>query len=287
MNSTKGKREIIIIVDDNSANLIIERDSFVRICDVLTANSGKELFQLLEKVIPNLILLDTKMAEMDGYEVAKVLKSNENTMHIPIIFLTDVTDPEDEAKGLSLGAVDYMTKPFSMELLVKRVSLHLLLERQKKVLQTAFEETENALQALQEAQITSSAIFNANPQINMLFDSSFNVVDCNPATITTLEFETKEDLIAGFYESLAQRILPADPSDKRDTRPMPEKFMTAIKEGYYKYEIELLLRNQKRRLIIELKRIPYESSFAIILYAYDMTDIYDREKELMRAHEMN
>jgi putative two-component system response regulator len=72
------------------------------------------------------------MPEMDGYDVIRALKSSEKTMHIPVIFLTGKIDPEHEVKGLNLGAVDYITKPFSRELLLKRIDLHILFERQRQ-----------------------------------------------------------------------------------------------------------------------------------------------------------
>lgn len=129
-----NKREMIIIVDDVVTNLAIATNSLSDLYDVFTAPSGNKLFSILEKVTPDLILLDIEMPEMNGYEVIKILKASDKTAHIPVIFLTAVIDPASEVKGLDLGAVDYITKPFSRELLLKRVGLHLLLERQKKEL---------------------------------------------------------------------------------------------------------------------------------------------------------
>jgi len=131
MNS---KRETIIIVDDDITNLTVGMNSLDNTYDVFTAPSGSKLFAVLEKVKPDLILLDIEMPEMDGYEVIQVLKNSDGISNIPVIFLTSKIDPASEIKGLDLGAVDYITKPFSRELLLKRVGLHLLLERQKKEL---------------------------------------------------------------------------------------------------------------------------------------------------------
>ena len=103
--------------------------------DVFTVPSGKKLFQVLEKVTPDLILLDIEMPEMNGYDVISELKKTAGTADIPVIFLTAVIDPKSELKGLGLGAIDYITKPFSQQLLLKRVDVHLLAELQKKKLQ--------------------------------------------------------------------------------------------------------------------------------------------------------
>ena len=127
-------RDIIIMVDDDVTNLTVARNNLSGRYNVATVPSGEKLFALLEKVTPALILLDIEMPEMDGYEVIKVLKSREKTAHIPIIFLTAKIDPESEVTGLYLGAVDYITKPFSRELLLKRIDLHIIFEKQKKEL---------------------------------------------------------------------------------------------------------------------------------------------------------
>ncbi|MDR2590510.1 MAG: response regulator [Oscillospiraceae bacterium] len=127
-------RERIIVVDDIATNLSIAKSALSDKYDVFTAPSGAKLMLLLNKLTPDLILLDIEMPEMDGYEVIKVLKNSEKTMHIPVIFLTGKIDPEHEVRGLSLGAVDYITKPFSRELLLKRIDLHVLFERQKQEL---------------------------------------------------------------------------------------------------------------------------------------------------------
>jgi len=128
-------REIIMIVDDDSTNLIVGKSTLSEKYDVFTASSGEKLFSLLEKISPDLILLDIRMPEMDGYEVIKRLKRSKKTMETPVIFLTSRIDPASEIKGLNLGAVDYITKPFSRELLHKRIDLHILFQRQKMELQ--------------------------------------------------------------------------------------------------------------------------------------------------------
>ena len=130
----ENRRGLIVMVDDDITNLTVAKNNLTDKYDFITEPSGKKLFLLLEKLTPDLILLDIEMPEMDGYEVIKILKSTGKTAHIPVIFLTAKIDPENEVKGLNLGAVDYITKPFSRELLIKRIELHLLFEAQKKEL---------------------------------------------------------------------------------------------------------------------------------------------------------
>ena len=131
----KSSRNKVIMVDDNITNLTTAKNLLADIYDVFTAPSGAKLFLLLEKLTPDLILLDIEMPEMNGYEVIKKLKSDEKTAAIPVIFLTANIDHESEVKGLELGAIDYITKPFSKELLLTRMEVHLLIIAQRKKLE--------------------------------------------------------------------------------------------------------------------------------------------------------
>jgi class 3 adenylate cyclase/ActR/RegA family two-component response regulator len=125
----------IILVDDNPSNLRTGKNVLSEKYEVYTAPSAAKMLEILEDVKPAMILLDVEMPETNGYEAIKILKAREDTKEIPVIFLTGRTDAEDELEGLDLGAVDYITKPFSPALLLKRIELHLLLKEQQKVLE--------------------------------------------------------------------------------------------------------------------------------------------------------
>ena len=118
-------RKTIIVVDDDRTNLTVARNVLLEKHNILTVSSGEKLFGILEKVTPHLILLDVKMPEMDGYDVIKILKANAKTADIPVLFLSAMSDSDSEVKGLSLGAVDYVFKPFSTELLRKRKTVRM------------------------------------------------------------------------------------------------------------------------------------------------------------------
>ena len=124
-------RSRIILVDDIVANLDQGRNMLKMFYTVYPAQSAEKMFELLENFIPDLILLDINMPGMDGYEAIKILKSDERYSNIPIIFLTALDDDKSELEGLELGAVDYITKPFSAPLLLKRIDNYLTLIRQK------------------------------------------------------------------------------------------------------------------------------------------------------------
>jgi putative two-component system response regulator len=147
----------IIIVDDDPTNLKIGCDALDEYYDVLTLNSGTRLFKILENNIPDLILLDVEMPGMNGYEVMRHLKSKQETKNIPVIFLTAKRDGESELEGLSLGAIDYIFKPFSPPLLLKRIENHLLLESHKNNLQDIVETKTKSVVELQNAVLKTMA----------------------------------------------------------------------------------------------------------------------------------
>ena len=128
------ERKRVILVDDNPINLKLARNTLMGKYDVFTVPSAEKLFQLLEKTIPDIVLLDVMMPGISGYDAIKVLKDDPRTSDIPVIFLTSKNDTNSELEGFTRGAVDYVSKPFSPQLLLKRVDVHVLVEAQKKEL---------------------------------------------------------------------------------------------------------------------------------------------------------
>ncbi|MCL2293457.1 MAG: response regulator [Spirochaetes bacterium] len=130
----ENEKVLIIMVDDNPANLKIGKNVLSEKYRVATAPSAKKLFSLLENNYPAMILLDINMPDMDGYETIKILKSKPDSKNIPVIFVTGRTESDAELEGLSLGAIDYITKPFQPALLLKRIENHLQMVTQQKTL---------------------------------------------------------------------------------------------------------------------------------------------------------
>ncbi|GHU30353.1 two-component system response regulator [Betaproteobacteria bacterium] len=130
----KSERQKIFLVDDNVTNLSTGNEMLKDQYKIYPIPSADIMFDLLEDIIPEMILLDIEMPEMDGYEAIKRLKSEPQWAEIPVIFLTSRADEYSELEGLSLGAVDYVTKPFSAPLLIRHIETHLTIEMQKKQL---------------------------------------------------------------------------------------------------------------------------------------------------------
>ena len=151
----------ILIVDDNSANLGVLSDALSQAgFEVRVAKSGKMALERVKYALPDLILLDVMMPEMDGFETCRRLQANPETTHIPVIFMTALSDTANKVEGFKLGAVDYITKPFQQEEVLARVKLHLKLhvlaeklEEKNMLLEQKVVEVSKAYEDLQKMQI--------------------------------------------------------------------------------------------------------------------------------------
>nr|CRH06410.1 Putative two-component hybrid sensor and regulator [Candidatus Magnetococcus massalia] len=136
----------IMIVDDEPLNInylneILKHDYRVKVA----TNGWEALKRAKSDPRPDLILLDVQMVEIDGYEVCRRLKQDPTTQQIPIIFITSMTEEEDEEKGLSLGAVDYILKPLRPSIILARIKTHLGLKHAHEALALRNRDLENLL----------------------------------------------------------------------------------------------------------------------------------------------
>ncbi|MGB3512505.1 MAG: EAL domain-containing protein [Microcoleaceae cyanobacterium] len=150
----KVKKNLIMVIDDSQVNLqllfnFLSESEF----KVLIAEHGLKALKILQKVTPDIILLDVVMPELDGFEICSKLKKSSYTKDIPVIFMTALSDPIDKLKGLSLGAVDYITKPFQKEEVLARVKLHIRLRKLTKNLQKQNQILKREIAARTEAEI--------------------------------------------------------------------------------------------------------------------------------------
>ena len=111
----------ILIVDDEEADLLFLTQVLKSTYNIYTAENGENALKLVNEYMPDLILLDIIMPEMDGYQTIIELKKNQKTKKIPVIFISSLDSDEEEEKGLSLNAADYIVKPFSAMLVKLRV----------------------------------------------------------------------------------------------------------------------------------------------------------------------
>ncbi|MCU0328981.1 MAG: response regulator [Chitinophagales bacterium] len=112
----------ILIVDDEP-NILLSLDFLMKKkgFEVFLARNGEEAFSQIEMHLPNLVILDIMMPDVDGYEICKFIKKNKHTSNIKVLFLSAKSKPHDIAKGLEMGADDYMTKPFANKNILEKV----------------------------------------------------------------------------------------------------------------------------------------------------------------------
>lgn len=121
------RKRIILMVDDSVLNHKIAREVLEGTYQLYEAHSAEEGFEILEAIVPDLILLDIVMPEMDGFEMLRKLKMNKRLRNIPVIFLTADVTPEAEVEGFNCGIVDYITKPFVPTVMLKRIETQIAL----------------------------------------------------------------------------------------------------------------------------------------------------------------
>ena len=119
----------ILIVDDTPTNLSILEDILEKNYFISVAQSGAQALSVTEMFLPDLILMDVNMPDIDGFETCRQLKSREDTRHIPVIFITARVEPDDVIQGFKEGGVDYITKPFNHSEVIERVQTHLKIQQ--------------------------------------------------------------------------------------------------------------------------------------------------------------
>jgi putative two-component system response regulator len=115
----------VFIVDDSGTNLLTAKNALDGAYKTYALSSAASMFRLLDKITPDLILLDVDMPEMNGFEAMAALKSDERLQAIPVVFLTAKHDADTEIRGFEMGALDFINKPFSAPVLQKRIETHI------------------------------------------------------------------------------------------------------------------------------------------------------------------
>ncbi|HEY9877994.1 MAG TPA: response regulator [Leptolyngbyaceae cyanobacterium] len=177
---TVQRKTQVLIVDDYPTNIKVLSDLLIEYgFEVLIARDGENALQKLHRISPDLILLDVLMPGIDGFETCRRLKAQESTRDIPVIFMTALADPVDKIKGLTLGAVDYITKPFQQEEVLARVNAHLKLRYLTKQLE---EQNARLQEEARSRQIAESALRFSEEKFAKAFRSN-----PGPMLILTLE----------------------------------------------------------------------------------------------------
>lgn len=163
----------VLIVDDQPENLTVLRKMLSEHgYTVRAALNGQLALRTVEDAAPDLILLDIMMPEMDGFQVCRRLKENEDTRHIPVLFVSALSETVDKMRGFALGAVDYITKPFRAEEVLARVNAHMDLKKSRDALH-------ESLRAKNDALVLQQAVFDTIQDTIVTVDKDLNIVSCN------------------------------------------------------------------------------------------------------------
>ena len=177
----------VVIIDDEPTTLSILEHAVSTLADVILVGQSTQALSSIRKAKPDIIILDINMPEMSGFDVCRELKSSQDTRDIPIIFITSLADSENEQIALSLGAIEFITKPIDIELCKIRVRNHLTIQRQKKMLT----DVNSALEAeKKQLAITLKSIGDGVISI----DASGDVTFINPVAQRLTGFSEKEAL---------------------------------------------------------------------------------------------
>ncbi|MEH1897391.1 MAG: response regulator [Nostoc sp.] len=257
-------RGIILVVDDNPANLqvlssFLDQSSF----EVWAARSGEKALQRLENDdLPDLILLDVMMPGIDGFETCKQLKSNPRVQDIPVIFMTALSETADKVKGLQLGAVDYITKPFQYEEVLVRIENHLKLRNLTKTLIAKNVELQQTQAQLIQAekvaalgQLTAGIAHEVNNPINFIA-GNLNFVE-----------QYVQEVISLLY--LYQKYLPEP----------PDEIQTAIQKN----DLNFLLDDLSK--IIKSMQLGTDRVTEIVSYLNNFSRHREAGKKLANLHE--
>ncbi|QFY41770.1 EAL domain-containing protein [Candidatus Methylospira mobilis] len=187
-NGVNPKPARILIVDTELQGIATLRKMLERDFDVQFAYSGTEALSLLDtEELPDLILLEAVMPEVNGFEVCRKIKQNELTGHIPVLLIMDKNNAHDEALGLKAGAADYLIKPFALAITKARIGNYAKQARQERQLKLETIEHRNAREQLQVAGL----VYNASSEAMTLTDANNRIMAVNPAftALTGYSFE--------------------------------------------------------------------------------------------------
>jgi PAS domain S-box-containing protein len=177
--AASGRMATLLLVDDVRTNLLLLESALEHDYRLLTASSGEQALQVAAAQQPDLVLLDVMMPDMDGFETARALRQLPALREVPIIFVTAHSDDAAQVRGLELGAVDFLAKPISVEVLRLRVGN--VIERQRLRAETIRHQRELAtlLQRQTQARSLLESVFNASIDALLVTDCEFNLLQAN------------------------------------------------------------------------------------------------------------
>ena len=275
-------RHKIVLVDDNLATLDQGKSLLQAFYKVYTVQTAATLFENLELDIPDLILLDVEMPEMDGFEAIEKLKADPRYKDIPVIFLTSKSDEESERKGFSLGAVDYITKPFSGPLLQKRISNQILYMRVQNAVKDYSNDLEIMVGELAKANERTKILMEKTPFCARLWNNKYELIDCNEAAINLFGFKDKEECLMMGYSLYPEY----QPDGTNSVEKIKEYHKQTFDGGACEFDwIYRMPDGTDMPAVVILVRVEYDDGFAVAEYTRDMREHYNAMNRILEDEE--
>ncbi|HEY9848756.1 MAG TPA: response regulator [Leptolyngbyaceae cyanobacterium] len=270
----------ILVIDDQPSNLgflsnLLTEQGY----KVQRAISGKMVLEAEFTSLPDLILLDIVMPEMNGYEVCQKLKANEKMRDIPVIFLSVLKETFDKVKAFEVGGVDYITKPFQVEEVLVRIENQLTIQQLSKQLKAQnlqlrkeIEFRKQVESSLRENERLFRAIFNNSFQFIGLLNTDGTVIEANQTALEFAGIEHDEIVGKPFWETCWWTISPAVQNQ------LKEAIAFAARDNFVRYEVDVVgAGNVVRTIDFSLKPVKDETGKVILLIP-EGRDISDRKK---------
>ncbi len=294
MMDDSGKSKVLI-VDDTPENIQVLMETLKDKYKIVTAINGQKALQMAAMdPVPDIILLDIMMPGLDGYQVCKKLKADDKTRNIPVIFVTAMTAEDDEQKGLDLGAVDYITKPFVPGLIKSRVRNHLELKRHRDHLEELIRKRTHELERVNEElkkDITKRK--QAEEKITRfarIFEDSLNEIylfDADTLKFTQVNSAAQHNL--GYTMEELRQLTPLDLNPEFTTESFA-KSVVPLRKGEKKkivFETVHQRKDQSRydvEVHLQLLKYKHKALFAAIIL--DITEKLKLEEQFRQAQKM-
>jgi len=284
----ENAKNSILIVDDEAVNIRALIEILSEDYTVYVEKSGLNCYNAALRLMPDLILLDVMMPEIDGFEVIESLKADETTQGIPVIFVTGLVSPDDETKGFNLGAVDYIKKPFSDKVVKMRVhhQMEIINQRRKILLLREAEEIERKRQEQERLNKRTQQILNSAPIGIEIYDENKNLVDISFGTLKMYGADDKEQFIKNYTQNPQDYVPEFQPSGERSIGAYEKLFEKSKKADYVQFDwVHRTPQGEVFPTEITLTRLKTDTSTEYVAYVHDMREIKRLENERFAALE--
>jgi len=282
------KMNSVLIVDNDAAVIRVLMSILNQDYTVYAERDSRNCLDVVKRLQPDLILLDILMPEVDGYEVLKTLKEDGDSKDIPVIFVTGLTESENELKGLALGAADYINKPFNAPVVKMRVKNQIKIVNQMRKIQSLKEAEEIERQRKEQERINKriQLILDSAPMSVTLYNSERTLIDCNMEAVRLFGFENKEQLIKVFNERFFDIFPPQQPCGTATRDKVDWIYEKTTKEGYARLEwAHLTADGEDLPTEITFVHIEHDDTILFVAYVQDLREKIKMEKQRLEILE--